>query len=419
MSDSDGSLLLARLQARLNPAARAALNACEAACSAAGLRLYLVGGPVRDLILDRDSADLDLALEGDVAPVAQRVATELGARVVLHPRFGTANISGHGYQIDLARTRRETYDHPGALPSVTPATLTEDLARRDFAINTLALQLSPRAGELVDPFRGEVDLRSGLIRVLHERSFQDDATRMLRAARYAARFGFKLQRDSEALLKRDLEYLRRISGPRLRRELALLFEEGEAVAGTLLAQRYGVLKAIHPALGLRAEVAPRWQEALQGHKQAPLDELGFCLVADPKDEGTAASVTRWLHLTGRVERALSDLVRLRGESAKLAQASRSPVGAVEILEHYAPSAIWALSMLDTGETGEACRTYLTRWRHVRPYLSGDDLLALGVAPGVAVGEMLKSLRRARLQVDEMTRDHEIELVRASLPGRGR
>ncbi|HLG11550.1 MAG TPA: hypothetical protein VI876_07310 [Dehalococcoidia bacterium] len=419
MSDIHGSQLLARLQAQLTPAARDALNAIEAACSDAALRLYLVGGPVRDLLLGRDSVDLDLAIEGDVAPIAQSAGVGLGARVVLHPRFGTANLSGHGFNLDLARTRRETYAHPGALPTVTPATLTEDLARRDFAINAMALQLSPDAGGLVDPYRGEADLRSGLIRVLHERSFQDDPTRALRAARYAARFGFKLQRDSEALLKRDLEYLKRISGPRLRRELALLFEEEGAVAGVLLAQRYGVLRAIHPALGVRDDTAPRWREAQQGHRQAPLDELGFCLVANPKDEGAVASVTQWLHLTGRVERALRDLVRLRGESAKLAQAPRSPVSAVELLEPYAPSAIWALSILDTVDAGAACAAYLSRWRHQRPYLTGNELLTLGVAPGVAVGEMLRQLRRARLQVDEMTRDEEIELVRASLPGRGR
>jgi tRNA nucleotidyltransferase (CCA-adding enzyme) len=418
MSESAGFQLLQRLQASLKPAALAALAACEAACSDAGLRLYLVGGPIRDLMLERDSVDLDLAIEGDVEPVARRIAAELGARLVLHPRFGTAAIAGHGFHLDLARTRRETYAHPGALPSVQPATLAEDLARRDFAINAMALQLSPDAGELVDPYRGEADLRGSLIRVLHDRSFQDDATRMLRAARYASRFGFKLQRDSEALLRRDLEYLRRISGPRLRRELTLLFEESHAPDGVRLLDRFGVLSAIHPALGLGQPLAERWRDALTGHREAPLDELGFCLTANPRDEGTVATVAQWLHLTGRIERALSDLVRLRRESAKLSQAARSPVAAVELLERYAPSAAWALSVLDSGDAGGACGQYLARWRHQRPHLSGDDLLELGVAPGVAVGEMLRQLKRARLQVEEMTRDEEIALVRASLPGRG-
>jgi len=420
MSESaEGLRLIERLQAHLKPAELAALRACEDACRDAGLRLYLVGGPVRDLILQRESVDLDLAIEGEVAPIAQKAASQLEARLVLHPRFGTANVSSREMNIDLAGTRRETYSHPGALPSVEPATLAEDLARRDFTINAIALQLTPKPGELVDPYRGTADVRSGLIRVLHERSFQDDATRMLRAARYTARFGFKLQRDSEALLKRDLSYLQTISGPRLRRELSLLFEERDAVDGVLTAQRYGILGAIHPALKLQQDVARRWRMALQGHRQAPLDELGFCLVANAKDEGTAASVAKWLHLTGRVERALNHLVRLRAQSDKLAQASSSPTVAVEMLEGYVPASIWALSLLDGGAAGEACREYLTRWRHMKPLLTGNDLLALGVSPGVAIGEMLRQLRRARLQVDEMTREQEIELVRASLPGRGR
>ncbi len=147
-----------------------------------------------------------------------------------------------------------------------------------------------------------------------------------------------------------------------------------------------------------------------------MEETGFCIVADPRDVGTAASVTRWLHLTGRVEEALSHLVRLRGLSTKLNGLSGSPPDAVEMLDHHVPSAVWAYSILDGGAAGETCRRYLTEWRHVRPLLSGDDLLALGVEPGVAVGEMLKQLRAARLQRDEMTREQEIALVDASLKG---
>jgi tRNA nucleotidyltransferase (CCA-adding enzyme) len=241
---------------------------------------------------------------------------------------------------------------------------------------------------------------------------------MLRGVRYATRFGFKLQRDTEALLRHDLPYLKRVSGPRLRRDLALLFQEPQAVEGVRLARRLGILEAIHPALGLRGDVAARWVEALRGNHEAPLDETGFCIVADPRDEGDVASITKWLHLTGRVEHALYDLVLLRMRSSKLAQVSASPAAVVEMLEHHAPSAVWALSVLENGPTADICREYLVRWRHVRPILSGDDLLALGVAPGVAVGEMLKQLRRAQLQVNGMTRDQEIALVRAALPSGG-
>jgi tRNA nucleotidyltransferase (CCA-adding enzyme) len=420
MADSaNGAELLSRLHAQLKPVALAALAAIEEACLDDGARLYLVCGTLRDLVLERTPLDFDLAIEGGDAPsIAQRVGEQVGARIVVHRRFGTAKLSSRDFQFDIAGTRRETYPHPGSLPQVEPATLAQDLARRDFAINAFALQLAPEPGDVIDPFRGIEDIRSGLIRVLHERSFQDDATRMLRGVRYATRFGFKLQRDTEALLRHELPYLKRISGPRLRRELTLQFQEPGAVAGVQLAQRLGILETIHPALGLREDVATRWTEALSGHHEAPLDETGFCVLADVRDEGTAASLTKWLHLTGRVEHALHDLVRLRELSDKLSAASASPAAAVELLEHHVPSAVWALSILDGGPAGTACREYLAHWRHTRPLLSGDDLLALGVEPGVAVGEMLKQLRRAQLQVNGMTRDQEIELVRAALPGGG-
>jgi len=420
MADSaDGAAILSRLHRQLNPAARAALAAVEQACVEDGARLYLVCGTLRDLVLERDPLDIDLAIEGDATSIARRVGDQVGARVVVHQRFGTAKLSNRDFQFDIAGARRESYPHPGSLPQVEPARLIEDLARRDFAINAFAMQLAPEAGEIVDPFRGIDDLRSGLIRVLHENSFQDDATRMLRGVRYATRFGFKLQRETEALLRRDLPYLKRISGPRLRRELALMFAAPEAVEAVRLAQRRGILEAIHTALGLREDVAARWGEALRGGHEAPLDETGFCIVADPRDDGTAASVTNWLHLGGRVEHALNDLVRLRGLSDKLGEASASPAVAVELLEHRAPSAVWALSILDGGAAGKTCREYLARWRHSKPSLSGDDLLAMGVAPGVAVGEMLKRLRGAQLQGNGMTREQEIELVRAALGAGGR
>ncbi len=416
---AQGAELLSRLHQHLKPSGLAALTAIEQACIENNARLYLVCGTLRDLVLEREPLDIDLAIEGaDVPSIAQLVGVQLGARVVLHQRFGTAKLSSRDFQFDLAGTRRETYPHPGSLPQVQPATLAEDLGRRDFAVNAFAMQLAPQAGEIIDPFRAVDDLRSGLLRVLHDRSFQDDATRMLRGVRYASRFGFKLQHETEALLRRDLRYLKRVSGPRLRRDLSLLFQEPNAVEGVQLARRLGILEAIHPALGLHDDVAGRWVEAMSLPHEAPLDETGFCIVTDPREESTVASVTKWLHLTGRVERAMDDLVRLRGLSDKLAEAATSPAIAVDLLEHQAPSAIWALSILDGGAAGGVCRRYLSQWRHTQPLLDGDDLLALGVTHGVAVGEMLKQLRRAQLQVNGMTRDQEIELVRAALPGGG-
>jgi tRNA nucleotidyltransferase (CCA-adding enzyme) len=403
--------LVRRLEGGLSPSVLAALAGCRRLALEQGVALYLVGGAVRDLLLERPGYDLDLALEGDAAELAGALARETGGRMVAHARFGTARVSGAGFRLDLARTRRERYPHPGALPVVEPATLAEDLARRDFTVNAIALRLGPGPPEVIDPYRGVADTRSRLIRVLHDRSFQDDATRMLRAVRYAARLDFKVATQTEALVRRDLSYLGPVSGPRLRRELALLFEEPTAPEGARLAQQAGVLAAIHPSLGVSPAAGGRWRAALAGAKQAPLDELGFCVVADPGDEGTAASVSKWLHLTGRVERALGDLVRLKSVSSKLGAMSKTASAATELLDGFVPAAVWAQGVLAGGEVAAVCDAYLTSWRHVRPELTGDDLLGLGMAPGPQVGAMLARLRAARLDGLVRSRAEELELVR--------
>ena len=403
-----------RLRSSLPTPALEALETCEGIALERELPLYLVGGAVRDLLLERDGYDLDLAVEGDVEYLARDLATQTGGRVVVHDRFGTATVRGKGFAMDLARTRRETYPHPGALPVVEPATVSEDLARRDFTINAIALRLSPEPTEVVDPYRGIDDTFSSLVRVLHERSFQDDATRMLRAVRYAARLGFKIARETESLVRRDLDYLKHISGPRLRRELASLLEEPSAVDGTLMAQRLGVLQTIHPALSLPDAIATRWREELAGPRQAPLDELGFCVVVAPTDEGTVASVSKWLHLTGRVEEGLFDLVRLRAASHKLSEASVSD--AVELLDQFVLSAVQALGIVEGGATSAMCRTYLTTWRHVKPELDGNALLDLGMTQGQQVGAMLRQLRTERLEGRLTTREQEEVAVRRAISG---
>jgi tRNA nucleotidyltransferase (CCA-adding enzyme) len=240
---------------------------------------------------------------------------------------------------------------------------------------------------------------------------------MLRAVRYAARLGFKLQRDSETLLRRDRDYVRTISGPRLRRELATLFKETGCVDGLLLAQSYALLQAIHPSLRLERRVAERWRFALAGPRQAPLDQFGFCLLVNPSDLGTTASVAKWLHLAGRIERALADLVRLRGASDTLAM--ERPYAATRTLEAFVPAAVWAMSLLETGAPSRVCEAYLTHWRHVKTHLRGKELLQLGVPQGEAMGELLEELRESHLDRGGLTADQEVEMVRAVLRRSGR
>ena len=153
--------------------------------------LYIVGGRVRDLLLERPAADLDLVVEGDALELVRALALDQGGEAIVHPRFGTATYRNGTLRFDLATARTETYPRPGVLPDVRPSPIEEDLARRDFTVNAMALRLSPPdAGTLLDRFGSRQDVEDGLIRVLHDDSFIDDPTRIMRAIRYEQRLGF-------------------------------------------------------------------------------------------------------------------------------------------------------------------------------------------------------------------------------------
>jgi tRNA nucleotidyltransferase (CCA-adding enzyme) len=190
--------------------------------------IYLVGGIVRDFILDRDNFDLDIVVEGDGLTFAHALADHYKADFRKHHSFGTATVYFKGFKIDVATARREIYSHPGALPVITTSTLKEDLIRRDFSINAMALSLNrDDYGGLIDYYKGYADLKDGIIRILHDRSFNDDPTRIFRAIRFEQRFGFRMDRNTFKLLKKALHEgaLKTVNEQRLREELALMFEE--------------------------------------------------------------------------------------------------------------------------------------------------------------------------------------------------
>ena len=224
--------------------------------------LYIVGGRVRDLLLERPAADLDLVVEGDALDLVCALALDQGGEAVVHPRFGTATYRTGTLRFDLATARTETYPRPGVLPDVRPGPIEEDLARRDFTVNAMALRLSPpNAGTLLDRFGSRQDVEDGLIRVLHEGSFVDDPTRIMRAIRYEQRLGFRIEPSTLALLSRDLHLLPSVGVDRLRRELDLFLMEPAPELPLLRAESLGVISTIDPALHLGARLSEIFKSA--------------------------------------------------------------------------------------------------------------------------------------------------------------
>ena len=383
-----------------------------------GVPVYMVGGIVRDLLLERPNTDIDIMVEGDAMAFADSLAVPLKLKPVKHSRFGTATFKLDGYRIDLATCRSESYSRPGALPSVKPGDIRDDLLRRDFTINAMALCINPgRLGALTDHTGGLHDLKDRLIRILHDNSFIDDATRIMRAVRYEQRLGFKLEKKTQALLLRDLEMLDTISGDRLRRELFLWLAEERPWRIVQRAGALGVLGRLHPSLEWHPAMRMAFIKASRLKPPASLSLL-LCLLTYHHDEEPLNELLLRLNLVGtRYDLACNQTLQLRHKFDELENKDLSRSDIYYLLEGYALESIQACLLCSTSPTVvKRLKLYLNVLRHVKPLLNGRDLANLGVKEGRIVGRMLKELLTARLNGRTKTRKAEKLLAARLLAG---
>jgi tRNA nucleotidyltransferase (CCA-adding enzyme) len=381
--------------------------------------VYLVGGAVRDLLLHvagggggDDPVDLDLVAEVDVAALAPR----LGGRFLAHERFGTGTVTLDGHIYDLAMARTETYPEPGALPEVSPATLGEDLLRRDFTVNAIAITLGgPLAGELTAAPRALEDLAAGRLRVLHDRSFSDDPTRLLRLARYRGRLGFEVEPATRELAATAVAEgaLATVSGSRIGAELRLLAGEADPVSAFSAVSELGLDRAIEPGFGIGDPALARRALAL--------------LPPDGRPDLVALALATIGVAPGARVQLLDRLAFEAGARDRIVAAARDASPAAEALESAArPSEIAAalgsgrveLAAI-AGALGpeRAAREWLERLRHVRLEIDGNDLIAAGVAQGPAIGRGLRAALAAKLDGAAAGRPGELAVaVRAARRG---
>lgn len=389
------------------------------ACGDAGERIWLVGGVIRDLLLNQPAGrDIDLAIEGDVPALADELARRTGGRVAaLHRAFGTATLLVDGADdlvIDLARTRAEYYPHPAALPQVQPAPIEVDLLRRDFSVNAIAAELWVEAGKLcagplIDPFAGQADLAGGRLRLLHQLSLRDDPTRILRGLRLAARIGLQPTVETQTQIEqaRMNGYLGLLSSDRVLAELCLALDEPRPDAVLRRADVWGVAEQIvsglvwSPMLEARAERLAAdsfWGDIARILHIPHVDRLRALIWAgvlcyDLGGEQLAALALRY-HLPADAGRLLQELGTLRRLVPALAAEPR-PSALDRMLQHFATATICVLHYAELS-AAPATERYLRELRPARLPLDGNDLQKLGMAPGPRLGHMLAELRAAWL-----------------------
>ena len=378
--------------------------------------VYLVGGAVRDLLLGGEPLDLDLVIDGDPEPVAGL----LGTPAKIHDRFETRTVMLDGYSYDLARARRETYSRPGALPTVSPAGIAEDLLRRDFTANALALGLSGTArGRLLEAPHGREDVEARRLRVLHDESFIDDPTRLLRLARYAARLGFTIEAHTRALAQAavaarapDL-----VSGPRIGAELRLLAEQGDPVEGFRVLAELGVDAALAPRFGIanddRAALARRALDVLSDDGE-PADLVLAVAALEVPPKELKGLLARFAVPAVRRDRIVSASAR----AGRLAQQLGAATAPSQIAAAVGAGSPELVALAGAIGAERPARRWLDQLRHVRLEIDGDDLLEAGVQPGPAVGAGLAAARAAKLDGRVAGRDAELATAIEAAQGQG-
>lgn len=374
--------------------------------------VYLVGGAVRDLLMGGAPSDLDLVVEGDAVQVARRI----GENVVVHDRFGTSTVQIDGFTYDVARARRERYDHPGALPEVEPASLSEDLNRRDFTVNAIAVPLGgPEAGTVTAGPGAIDDLDARRLRVLHDRSFVDDPTRLLRLVRYRSRLGFAIEPRTAELAREaiDSNALGTVSGARIGSELRLLAREPDPVAAFETLRELRLDTAIHPDFGLKeadADLARRALQLLPADGRRDLLVLALAAGGVPRSE-LEPLLDRLAFAAGDRDAILATAVDAEEIARSLTEARR-PSEIAAAVGGANPELVAIAGALGAQR---AATEWLERLRHVELEIDGRDLLAAGVREGPRIGLGLRAALAAKLDGRAAGKEQELE---AALEGAG-
>jgi tRNA nucleotidyltransferase (CCA-adding enzyme) len=388
-----------------------------------GYGAYVIGGFVRDLFLYRPNEDIDIVIEGDGIRFAKRYAKLFTARVHSHKKFNTAVIIFRdGFKIDVASARLEHYQFPAALPDVEMSSIKLDLFRRDFTINTLAIQLNPGSfAKLIDFYSAQKDIKDRVVRVLHNLSFVEDPTRVFRAIRFEQRFGFTIGKLTESLIENavKMDFFKRLSGRRVFSELRQILEEENPVRAVGRLQDYNLLKVIHPSIEYSKDLIDRLnavKKVISWHDLLFLEEsyikwvIYFMALIRHLDRRTSQNICQRLELPPRL---LKLLCNSRFESERclpvLKKSKKLPNSELYRLLHgfRTELILYMMAMAETKSIKKYLSFYYTQLRSIKTTVNGKDLLKLGLKQGPAIRKTLDVVLSAKLNGEVKTRREEL------------
>lgn len=412
--------MLTLVQTLLSDDERAILDAVEAARLATGADAYLVGGALRDALMGIPIGDLDFTVVGDAIAFARALQSAHGGSLTVHEKFRTATWAHRNMHTDFTTARSEEYPQPAMLPIVTPTGMPDDLRRRDFTIDAMALRL--RDSALLDPYDGHGDARNRLLRALHPRSFVDDPTRLLRGARYTARFGLAVEPQTRAWMDAGLPHVNALSGERVKYDLELIFDETAPETALNHLSEWGFFGALGIAVPPPDALTQRFTRARErlGSDEWNLAAMPFTAANIRRAMGWAAllyhmgqmSASRWLELIPFTADIRDALLALGALSTLSAATFNAPASQQSALLHAFSGLALLLEWLFESDAHKrsALHAEWHIWRPLQLHTSGDDLRARGLPPGPRYSELLARLRAAWLDGEVHNADEERALL---------
>lgn len=390
-----------------------------------GWSVFIVGGFVRDLLLGNENFDIDLVIEGDGILYAEKLSEELGANLTIHRDFGTATLNlSENFKLDIATSRREFYPRPASLPHVKPAPLKEDLFRRDFTVNAMAISINPPDfGRLIDFFGGRRDLRERKVRVLHVRSFIDDPTRIFRAIRFEQRYNFCIEKVTERLIKLALRegVFQLLSGKRIKEELKQILEEDRPERNVYRMQKLGILKVIQPGIYLNSsremifdkliDTIARY-EILTGEKSKRWLIRLSVLLRDLTEEEIEDFCSKYSFTREEREAILASSKKADEIVERLTVPEMKPSSIYYLLRSYPPEAlILAMAIAKDDIVEKRIVLYLSHLQKIELEITGDDLKKMGYKPSPEFSRILEETKKAKLDGLVKTVEEEVEFIR--------
>lgn len=396
--------------------------------SSLGYNAFIVGGVVRDLILRKLNYDIDIVVEGDSLKLVQNFAKLRDVKITEHRKFGTARLTfKDGKTIDVATARIEYYPSPASLPTIESGSLKLDLYRRDFTINTLAIKLNPSSfGELIDYFGGLRDIKEGIIRVLHNLSFVEDPTRILRALRFEVRFNFKISKHTMYLIKNaiKMDIFRLISGSRLFTELELIFQEDEPHKILDKIDQLGIIGYIHKDINwkkirplfLKSMEVMRWYELLYTSVKINKNLVYLLCLFHKLSYEETKTVLKNMSVQGQIYKAILD-TKKREHSIEASLEKMKEIYEVYFLLKDLSIECGLYFMAKSGNENirKAISLYFTELWKIKTYITGEDLKALGYEPSPMFSKIFQELLKERIKGNIKTKDDEIEWVKKLFP----